>query len=182
VKVTMTQGTPTVGEPLDETEICARALGLSEEEIGGWGLPIVLASTGVPYQIIPVRDKAALSRIKLHYQALGEILKKVNDHGVYVVTRETHRADAYVSARMFCGESVGIIEDPATGSAAGPCAAALVHYGIAPNKFIIEQGVDMGRPSYIEAEVDGEKGSVSKVKIGGNAVQVLKGEINLLGR
>ena len=45
-KVTMTQGAPGVGEPLDEIEICAKALGLSEEEIGGWGLPIVLASTG----------------------------------------------------------------------------------------------------------------------------------------
>ncbi len=176
VKVTMTQGTPSVGEPLDETELCARALGLTEEEIGGWGLPIVLASTGVPYQIIPVRDKAALSRIRLNYQALAEVLKKVNDHAVYVVTRQTHREDAFVSARMFCGESVGIVEDPATGSAAGPCAAALVHYGLAPEKIIIEQGVDMGRPSYIEADVEGEKGSVRLVRIGGKAVVVLKGE------
>ena len=57
----------------------------------------------------------------------------------------------------------------------GPCAAALVHYGIAPEKFIIEQGVDMGRPSYIEAEVEGEKGNVRVVRIGGNAVKVLTG-------
>ena len=178
-KVTMTQGAPGVGEPLDETEICAKALGLSVEEIGGWGLPIVLASTGVPYQIIPVRDKAALSRIKLNYQALGEVLKKVNDHAVYVVTRETHSPKAFVSARMFCGESVGIVEDPATGSAAGPCAAALVHYGIAPEKFIIEQGVDMGRPSYIEADVDGEKGNVKVVRIGGSSVVVLNGELTI---
>lgn len=177
VKVTMTQGIPSVGEPLDEVALCARALSLSEEEIGGWGLPIVVASTGVPYQIIPVRDKAALSRIKLNYQALGEILKKVNDHAVYVVTRETHAQDAFVSARMFCGESVGIVEDPATGSAAGPCAAALVHYGLAPSQFIIEQGVDMGRPSYIEADVKGEKGGVRVVRIGGSAVVVLKGEL-----
>jgi trans-2,3-dihydro-3-hydroxyanthranilate isomerase len=179
VKVTMTQGTPSVSESLDETELCARALGLSVEEIGGWGLPIVLASTGVPYQIIPVRDKAALSRIKLNHQALAEVLIKVNDHAVYVVTLETHREDAFVSARMFCGESVGVVEDPATGSAAGPCAAALVHYGIAQGKFTIEQGVDMGRPSYIDAEVEGEKGSVRVVRIGGNAVRVLTGVMDL---
>ena len=179
VKVTMTQGTPVVGEPLDEVALCARALSLSEEEIGGWSLPIVVASTGVPYQIVPVCDKAALSRIKLNYQALNEILKKVNDHAVYVITRETHAPDAFVSARMFCGESVGIVEDPATGSAAGPCAAALVHYGLAPSQFIIEQGVDMGRPSYIEADVEGEKGAVTVVRIGGGAVKVLEGVLEL---
>ena len=177
VKVTMTQGTPSVGEALDEAAICARALGLSEAEIGGWGLPIVVASTGVPYQIIPVRDKAALSRIKLNYQALAEVIQKVNDHAVYVVTREAHAPDALVSARMFCGELVGIVEDPATGSAAGPCAAALVHYGLAPSQFIIEQGVDMGRPSYIEVEGEGEPGNVRVIKIGGTAVEVLRGEL-----
>ena len=179
VKVTMTQGTPSVGEALDETALCARALGLREEEIAGWGLPIVMASTGVPYQIIPVRDKAALSRIKVNAQALAEVIQKVDDHAVYVITRETHAPHAFVSARMFAGESIGVGEDPATGSAAGPCAAALVHYGLAPSQFIIEQGVDMGRPSYIEAEVGGESGNVQKVTIGGNAVAVLSGELQL---
>lgn len=179
IKVTMTQGTPSVGESLDEVALCARALSLSEDEIGGWGLPIVIASTGVPYQIIPVRDKAALSRIKVNYQALAEVIAKVHDHAVYVVTRETHSPNAFVSARMFAGESIGVGEDPATGSAAGPCAAALVHYGIAPSQFIIEQGVDMGRPSYIEADVEGGQGEVKLVRIGGSAVTVLRGELTL---
>ena len=179
VKVTMTQGTPSVGEPLDEVALCARALGLAEDEIGGWGLPIVLASTGVPYQIIPVRDKAALSRIKVNYQILAEVIQKVDDHAVYAVTRETHSPNAFVSARMFAGESIGVGEDPATGSAAGPCAAALVHYGLAPSQFIIEQGVDMGRPSYIEADVKGALGNVQVVRIGGNAVIVLTGELQV---
>lgn len=178
VKVTMTQGTPSIGEPLDEVALCARALSLAEEEIGGWGLPIVVASTGVPYQIIPVRDKAALGRIRINYQALAEVLQKVDDHAVYVVTRETHAHTAFVSARMFGGESVGVGEDPATGSAAGPCAAALVHYGLAPSQFIIEQGVDMGRPSYLEADVEGEPGKVKVVRIGGSAVTVLRGELD----
>ena len=179
VKVTMTQGTPSVGEPLDEVALCARALSLQADEIGGWGLPIVLASTGVPYQIIPVRDKAALSRIRINSQALAEVILKVDDHAVYVVTRETHAPNAFVSARMFAGESIGVGEDPATGSAAGPCAAALVHYGLAPSRFVIEQGVDMGRPSYIKAEVEGETGTVKVVRIGGNAVVVLRGEMKL---
>jgi trans-2,3-dihydro-3-hydroxyanthranilate isomerase len=179
VKVTMTQGTPSVGEPLDEVALCARALNLHEDDIGGWALPIVMASTGVPYQIIPVRDKAALSRIKINAQALAEIIQKVDDHAVYVVTRETHAPHALVSARMFAGESVGVGEDPATGSAAGPCAAALVHYGLAPSQFVIEQGVDMGRPSYIEAEVEGVAGNVNVVRIGGKAVLVLRGALEL---
>ncbi|MBS1811598.1 MAG: PhzF family phenazine biosynthesis protein [Acidobacteria bacterium] len=179
VKVTMTQGTPNIGEALDEITLCAQALGLNEDEIGGWGLPIVVASTGVPYQLIPVRDKAALSRINVNYQALAEVIRKVNDHAVYVVTRETHSPNAFVNARMFGGESIGIGEDPATGSAAGPCAAALVHFGLAPTQFIIEQGVDMGRPSYINVEIEGGKGNVQKVKVGGTAVSVLRGELEL---
>ena len=54
-----------------------------------------------------------------------------------------------------------------------------MHYGLAPSQFVIEQGVDMGRPSYIEAEVKSIDGLVTQVRIGGSAVLVLQGELIL---
>lgn len=183
VKVTMTQGTPQVGEPLPEAAACAQALGLTLEDIGDAELPTVVASTGVPYLIVPVRHRAALSRIRINSAALTELIKRTDLHAIYAVTRETHSPEAFVSARMFADESLGVGEDPATGSAAGPLAATLVYYGLARPvnglaSFIIEQGIEMGRPSRIEAEVEGEAGAVRVVRIGGAAVEVLTGKIN----
>ncbi len=182
VKVTMTQGAPQVGEPLNEAAACAQALGLKNEDIGDAELPTVISSTGVSYLIVPIRHRAALSRIRVNSSALSELFNRTGAHALYAVTRETHAPDAFVSARMFADESLGVGEDPATGSAAGPLAATLVHYGLARlvngvASFIIEQGVDMGRPSRIEAEVEGQEGSVQIVRIGGGAVMVLNGEI-----
>jgi trans-2,3-dihydro-3-hydroxyanthranilate isomerase len=183
VKVTMTQGTPHVGPALDEVAACARALHLSEDEIGDAQLPIIVASTGVPYLIVPVRSRHALSRVRTDSAALSDVLKRTEAGAIYVVSRTAHSPGAFMSTRMFADESLGLGEDPATGSAAGPLAAALVHYGVVATvngqaRFVIEQGVDMGRASYIEAEVEGETGSVRVIRIGGGAVQVLTGEIH----
>lgn len=184
IRVVMTQSTPRVGAPIDEAELAAQALNLTRDEIGDELLPMVVASTGVDYLIVPVRSRSALSRIIINGPALAELLKRTKAHdAVYAVTRETYSPDAFVSARMFADAKLGVGEDPATGSAAGPLAAVLVHYGIALVKdgtahFIIEQGVDMGRASRIEAEVEGETGKVRVVRIGGNAVEVLRGEIS----
>ena len=75
-----------------------------------------------------------------------------------------------------------LAEDPATGSAAGPFAAALVHHGLVRPvdgvaRFVIEQGVDMGRPSRIEAEVEGGPGAVRTVRIAGGSVVVIEGTL-----
>jgi trans-2,3-dihydro-3-hydroxyanthranilate isomerase len=182
VRVVMTQATPQVGAALDEAGAVAEALGLAPAEVGDDLLPVIVSSTGVPFLIAPVRARAVLSRVKTNGAALGALLGRTGANGVYAVTREAHAADALVSVRMFADDSLGVGEDPATGSAAGTLAAALVHYGVAPvtggvSRFVIEQGVDMGRPSRIEAEVEGAAGEVRVVRIGGGAVEVLRGEI-----
>lgn len=182
VRVVMTQGTPEVGAPLDEAAACARALNLSPDEIGDSALPVIVSSTGVKFLIVPLRSRSALSRMKTNGAELSALLSRTGSTGLYAVTRETHHAESFVSTRMFADESTGVGEDPATGSAAGTLAAALVHYGVAEPvngtaNFIIEQGIDMGRPSRIEAEVEGTAGEVKVVRIGGAAVEVLTGEM-----
>lgn len=182
VKVVMTQPPPQIGEPLEITDAVARALSLSLEEIGFNQFPVVIASTAVPFLMAPVRTRAALSRIVINSSALSELIQQTGVSGVYAVSPETHSPAALVSSRMFSDATLGIGEDPATGSAAGPLAATLVHFGAAQPvngvaRFVIEQGVDMGRTSYIEAEVEGERGAARLARIGGATVTVAKGEI-----
>ena len=182
VKVVMTQPPPQIGPPLDIAEAAARALGLSADQIGFDQLLIVYATAGVPYLMVPLRSRAALSGIVINSSALSDLLLQTLASGIYAFTPEPHSPRALVSARMFSDATLGIGEDPATGSAAGPLAATLVHFGFAPTvngvaRFTIEQGVDMGRTSYIEAEVEGERGAVRVVRIGGTAVTVAKGEV-----
>ncbi|MEO6725726.1 MAG: PhzF family phenazine biosynthesis protein [Blastocatellia bacterium] len=182
VKVVMTQPPPQIGPPLDIAEVAARALSLPEDKIGFDQLPIVVATAGVPYLMVPLHSRDALSSVVINSSALSDLLKQTGVSGVYAFTAEPHSPQAFVGARMFSDAALGISEDPATGSAAGPLAATLVHFdfvqtanGVA--RFTIEQGVDMGRPSYIEAEVEGERGAVRVARIGGTAVTVAKGEM-----
>jgi trans-2,3-dihydro-3-hydroxyanthranilate isomerase len=79
------------------------------------------------------------------------------------------------------GPSIGIPEDPATGSAAGPLAVHLVRHGrIAFGQQIsIRQGVEIGRPSVLHARVEGANGRVDRVVVGGSAVVVARGEYRL---
>lgn len=182
--VWMTQGKPVVGDPLDLAKECAAALRLDVEETGGWQLPIVVASTGVPYLIVPIKNRTALSRIRPDSQAITALCDRFSLDAIYAVSPEPHSKEALVSARMFGNENIGLTEDPATGSAAGPLAAALVHFGFAGSgngtvAFIIEQGVDMGRASRIQAEVSVSDGVLEKVRIGGSAVEVLTGTMPL---
>jgi trans-2,3-dihydro-3-hydroxyanthranilate isomerase len=72
-------------------------------------------------------------------------------------------------------------EDPATGSAAGCAAAWMVRHGVArPNESVlIEQGIEIKRPSQIFVRAGLEGGRVVNVRVGGYAVEVLRGEVFL---
>jgi trans-2,3-dihydro-3-hydroxyanthranilate isomerase len=82
--------------------------------------------------------------------------------------------------RMF-GPGVGVPEDPATGSAAGPLAVHLARHGRIGYGVEIEirQGVEIGRPSILRARVDGSDGRIERVVVGGNAVVVARGDYRL---
>jgi trans-2,3-dihydro-3-hydroxyanthranilate isomerase len=182
VRVVMTQPPPRLAERPDLAGAAARALGLDPTEIATAALPLVVASTGIPFLVVPVRGRAALARIAVREAELVACLDDAKASGLYAVSLETHAGDAVASARMLGPPAIGVGEDPATGSAAGPLAAALVHYGVVRPvdgvaRFVIEQGVDMGRPSRIEAEVEGGPGAVRTVRIAGGSVVVIAGEL-----
>ena len=88
--------------------------------------------------------------------------------------------DGHVKTRMFMLD-VGIAEDPATGSAAGPLAVHLARWGVIPwgEEITISQGAEIGRPSTLYARAYSEGGAVTSVEVGGSAVVVARGEFGL---
>jgi len=183
VKVTMTQSKwRSFGEVTDMTSISkiATGLGLELSDIDlDKGLPIEVVSTGIKSVDVPICTLEALGRIRVNTSALADAYVPHGAVGCYAFTFETKEDSSFVHARFFAPND-NIVEDPATGSAAGALSGYLVNHGVAKeNVFTIEQGDFMGRPSRIYADVRGGKGNVELVKIGGSSVVVAKGEIYL---
>ena len=182
-QVVMTQGKFEASETVyAETEIerLAESLGLKVKDLTlSKNLPIQTVSTGIRSLAVPVKSLEAVSRIKVNSSLLSDIYLAHGAIGCYAFTFETKEKTSKVHARFFAPDD-NIAEDPATGSAAGALSGYLVHHGaIGENKFTIEQGDFMNRPSRIYADVTGEKGKVESVKIGGSSVIVAKGEVYL---
>jgi trans-2,3-dihydro-3-hydroxyanthranilate isomerase len=115
--------------------------------------------------------------IRLDLNRADEYLARVHSSHFYFVTRETVDPGSRLHARMiFYGG-----EDPATGSAAGCAAAWMVAHGVARSeeRVLIEQGIEVGRPSQIHVRAEREQGNVRNVRVGGQAIQVMSGEVVL---
>lgn len=186
-RVVMTQGKFEILAEIDdgqEQADIARALGLAREDLDE-SLPIQAVSTGLKVLLVPVRALNDLSHCRVKQALLAEIYKRAGTNGVYAFSRETLEVgEARAHARFFIGDNIG--EDPATGSAAGPLGAYLVHHGVAgvepvagTYSFIVEQGDFIKRPSRIGLEVKGELGKVEQVRVGGPSVIVARGELIL---
>jgi trans-2,3-dihydro-3-hydroxyanthranilate isomerase len=180
-QVVMTQGAFEAGAVIsNERDLAglAQGLGLDLADLNfSADLPVQVVSTGIKALDIPLVSLDALSRCRINSSLLSEIYLSYGAIGCYAFTFETMEQTSRVHARFFAPDD-NIPEDPATGSAAGSFAGYLVyHAAIDTKKFTIEQGDFMKRPSRIFAEVEGEKGNVEKVKIGGQSVIVAKGEV-----
>jgi trans-2,3-dihydro-3-hydroxyanthranilate isomerase len=169
----MTQREPEFGQKHDR-EAVARAAGLSVEDIAD-DVPIQTVSTGNAFAMVPVKSLAVLQKMAPGWAALNGYLSKTDAKFFYFVSREAINPEARLQARMFFYNG----EDPATGSAAGPCAAWAVQYGVVrpEEQALLEQGVEMKRRSriYLSAGKDGNK--VVNVRVGGHAVEVVQGEM-----
>jgi len=140
----------------------------------------VAVSAGIPFLVVPVRDLDALRRARLDIARWREILANWWAAQVYVVTPVEQGSEWRFRTRMF-GPGIGIDEDPAAGAAATALPGWLVPR-LKPRdgllSFIIEQGIEMGRPSTLPVEVDVEAGAVTAVRVGGAAVTIAEGRIH----
>lgn len=170
---------PEYGPPPPPPGEIAAMLGLPVQEILSGPEAPRAASCGVPFLLVPVRDMAALSRVRVDTVRCREILRDYVTRDIYVYTREAEDEQAQLRARMFAPE-LGIAEDPATGAASAALAGALAMEDVRINgtlRWIIEQGVEMGRPSLLYTEADKQDGKVTAVRVGGHAVRLAEGTL-----
>jgi trans-2,3-dihydro-3-hydroxyanthranilate isomerase len=169
---------PEVGPPAPPPEVLAELLSLTPGDLGG-SLGAANASAGVGFLFVSVRDRAALARARIDQGAWERHLRDAWGQHVYVMTDDAGEAD--LRSRMFA-PSMGIAEDPATGGAAAALIALLAtRDGHADGAYAwtVEQGVEMGRPSRLHLEADVRRGRIAAARVGGTAVRVSRGWMNL---
>lgn len=157
------------------------ALGLDPHEIGFENHRVSLWSAGVPFVMVPVHDLAAAAKADCNAYE-WERFAPMGDGQLafaYVYCRGGVNHAASFHARMFAPGD-GMPEDPATGSAAAALSGAIHHFDGLPegkHALVIEQGVEMGRPSLIHLHIDCAGAEVSHVRIGGEAVRIAEGKL-----
>jgi trans-2,3-dihydro-3-hydroxyanthranilate isomerase len=159
------------------TQTLASAVSLGPGDIvTGTHLPQV-ASVGLPFLMAELKDRAALERARTNMDGVNALVAEGVTPDVHLYTRSADEFD--IRARMFAPLD-GVPEDPATGSANCALAAMLSHYNDAKSgsfRWRIAQGVEMGRPSVLEARTEKRDGVVVDARIGGASVLVSEGFI-----
>lgn len=159
----MDQPLPEV-EPFAEADRLLEALGVARSE-----LPVECYRNGPQHVYVSLADQQSVSALHPDMTALADL-------GMFGVNCFAGTNGHYLT-RMFA-PALGIAEDPATGSAAGPLAVHLARHGRIAFGIDIEirQGVEMGRPSLLYARVEGTPDRLERVVVGGSAVAVGSGE------
>ncbi|HYL74267.1 MAG TPA: PhzF family phenazine biosynthesis protein [Bryobacteraceae bacterium] len=169
--VTLTQAPPVFGKRCDDVEALAAALGIGTGDVS----PGQTVSTGAAHLLVPVKDRAAVASVNPNSERLRPILADAGAQGCYVYCLDPESREAIAHARFF-NPTVGIAEDSATGSAAGPLACQLIAIGVAREgvAIAIEQGYEMGRPSLLSVRVRG-----GSVELAGRCVTVASGALRV---
>ncbi|MGB3203917.1 MAG: PhzF family phenazine biosynthesis protein [Crinalium sp.] len=171
----MQQKQPTFHQVL-QPEALAPVLNLNIEEIDR-KFPIQEVSTGLPFIIVPLKDHAALKRIKVNKDKYFELIETTEAKAILVFCPETNHSENDLSVRMFA-DYLGVPEDPATGSANGCLAGYLVEHSYFGKEVIdirVEQGYEIGRPSLLLLKAEKQEAQI-KVEVGGKVVMVATGE------
>ena len=169
------QGPPAFGEEIPRAAAAA-VLGLAEDDLESELTPRVV-STGLAYAIIPLRNTRALAQAWFDYDLLPEFERRYASLYPFAFTGDE---EPFAEARCFAPLE-GIVEDPATGSAAGPLAAYLAREGfLAPGAArVLAQGQHARRPSRLTMSVSTEGSRITDVLVGGGVVPVMTGELML---
>jgi trans-2,3-dihydro-3-hydroxyanthranilate isomerase len=145
------------------------ALGLSEGD-GHAEFPPQVVSTGLPHVMLPLAHPGLLARINRDPRAVDAVLEANAAFGLYAASCDPDAGTANV--RLF-GRDSQVVEDPATGSAAGPLCAYL-HARAGCDLLEITQGAEMGRRSRLDTRIEGDR-----VRVSGGVVVVVDGHVQL---
>lgn len=161
----------------------ADALGLKLSDLGFENHVPSVWSAGVPFLILPVHNLAAVQSLEFDAGLWERAAPFVEGRltSAYVYCRGGVHHAAKFHARMFSPD-MGIPEDPATGGAVAAMAGAIQHFDALPDgnhPILIEQGVEMERPSFIHLHIDIKDNAIFRARIGGQAVKIAAGELFL---
>ena len=170
--------------PFENREAIAEALGLSATDLL-MEAPIQLISTGNAFVYVPLRSRALVEQVEINMAKLRTSFASVPSLKLYIFALEPQadeQGNFHAFARMLKPYQNSIVEDSATGSAAGPLGAYLVTHGLVPCRdeatLVVEQGTQMGRQSFLHVHVQRQEDQLS-VDFGGNAVPVYEGILYL---
>jgi trans-2,3-dihydro-3-hydroxyanthranilate isomerase len=162
------------------TELIASACTLSVDDVETRNHPPRIASCGAPFILAELKDRARLAAATAHAEIFAREVSRQPAVSILIYT-QVDEGGIDIRARMFAPHR-GIPEDPATGSANVALVGLLAKLHPAPDlrmTKIIAQGVEMGRPSLLEAMAEKKSGEVTATYIGGRCVPVMSGAIEL---
>lgn len=168
---------PEVGPPPPGPHALAAALSLETADLVGPPYVPEAVSCGLPFLFVPLRDRAAVARARLNRQEWERVLASYWATEIFLFAFDPELPGSDLHARMFAPK-LGIVEDPATGSAVSALGGYL---GVRDERadgtlrWVVEQGFEMGRPSLLELEIDKRAGAVVEVRVGGPSVFVSEG-------
>jgi trans-2,3-dihydro-3-hydroxyanthranilate isomerase len=172
---------PTEEAPAADAAAIAGVLSLAPEDVLGGDYAPRVASCGLPFLLVALRDRDAVRRARVRLDAWEGALRGSTGSEIMVFAMDAG-AGADVHARVFV-PGLNVPEDPATGSACaalgGYLAARTPRDGTV--RWVVEQGVEMGRPSRLEVEADKVGGAIDAVRVGGQSVLVCEGSIDVGG-
>jgi len=171
--VWMDQSPPHFGAVVSDRAAVAVALGLAEEDLAA-DEPAQVVSTGAGHLLVPARNRAAVDRAAPDGARLARVLRQAGGEGCYLYSTDPVGHAGAVAYTRFFNPTVGIAEDPATGTAAGPLVARLAAMGKVPEQttVIVEQGYALGRPSSIQVSASGHR-----IRVGGSGLVVAEGTL-----
>jgi trans-2,3-dihydro-3-hydroxyanthranilate isomerase len=179
--IQMRQPLPTFGATFSDRAAIAEMLSLDPADLDA-SLPLEVVSCGVPFLYVPIKSLSAMRTIQLRRDVWERTLRDFEASQIFAFTQEVEVAGSTVHSRMFA-PGMGIVEDPATGAASGPLGCYLVRHKHTNSSGIVEiiseQGIEMGRPSFIQIAIEHEGGDITGVQVGGQCYFMGEGYIEL---
>ena len=172
---------PEAGPQTPTRTTLAEILSLDPVDIPGGTTPPQALSCGIPFLIVPLRNRDAVARARVKLDRWEEVLKPFWAPEILVFSKDAEHEGHDIRARMFA-PGLSVPEDPATGSACATLAGYLAQRDARTDgtlRWVVEQGFEMGRPSILEIEADKLFGSVTAIRVGGASVMVAEGTLRI---
>lgn len=181
LSIQMRQPLPHFGEHFADRAAIAELLSLRLEDLDT-ALPLEVVSCGVPFLFVPIKSLAAMRAIQFRRDRWERVLRDFAAPHVFAFTQEVETPGATIHSRMFA-PAMGIAEDPATGAANGPLGCYLVRHQLVKSaarvEIVSEQGLEMGRPSFLQIIIDSTGDEITGVSVGGQCHFMGEGALEL---